>query len=232
MSVFSSGDWHVNTQSKQAALEDKACTDPNDTGLCLVNTNDDSYGVAFPDAGYMGFNPTINPCSGNICDGMADGPCGCDPCEACPEGGNHRVDAEICATNQVVPAVKQTQQRYPQVSWHFLGMQETGMYRTFPGIYQCRTENQVTAIQFALIGEIEMEVSNQTHTVSPKPVNVFVQCDGCSDPRYRGWYASAASGRKDVVVVIDTSSSMSNLGRITHAKTAASWVLNTLTERY
>lgn len=57
-----------------------------------------------------------------------------------------------------------------------------------------------------------------------------IQCAGCSDPRYRGWYASAASARKDVIIIIDTSSSMSFGNRMAHAKSAASWVLNTLTE--
>lgn len=36
------------------------------------------------------------------------------------------------------------------------------------------------------------------------------QCSGCSDPRYRGWYASAAAGSKDVIIVIDTSGSMNH----------------------
>ena len=51
---------------------------------------------------------------------------------------------------------------------------------------------------------------------------------GCSDPRFRGWYAAAASGPKDVVLVIDTSGSMSMNGRMGKAKAAAKWVINTL----
>ena len=126
------GDWHANSESKQAALEAQQCTDPTDTGLCFVNARESAYGISFPDAGYMGFSSTTNPCAGNKCDGMADGPCGCDPCEACPETGNtadHRVSAEICTTNRLAPSVMQTQQTYPQLSTHFIGMQETGMYR-------------------------------------------------------------------------------------------------------
>merc|ERR1719502_33605 len=101
---------------------------------------------------------------------MADGPCGCDPCEACPEEENQNVGTEVCVTNNLLPAVIRSQRTYHQTAWHFLATQDTGMYRTFPGIYQCRTENQ---------------------------------CAGCSDPRYRGWYASAASARKDVIITID-----------------------------
>jgi hypothetical protein len=34
------------------------------------------------------------------------------------------------------------------------------------------------------------------------------QCTGCSDPRYRSWYANAAGGPKDLVILLDTSGSM------------------------
>jgi uncharacterized protein YegL len=48
------------------------------------------------------------------------------------------------------------------------------------------------------------------------------------DPRYRPWYAAAASGPKDVVLVIDTSGSMAgDLNDM--AKNAAKMVINTLT---
>jgi len=52
------------------------------------------------------------------------------------------------------------------------------------------------------------------------------QCDGCSDPRFRGWYADAATGPKDVVLVIDDSaSSVEEMALIVDA---AVWALNTL----
>ena len=54
------------------------------------------------------------------------------------------------------------------------------------------------------------------------------QCAGSYDPRLRPWYSSAASGPKDVVVVIDTSGSMSNKGRMDKAKDAAKAVIKTL----
>jgi len=54
------------------------------------------------------------------------------------------------------------------------------------------------------------------------------QCSGCSDPRYRGWYANAASGPKDVVMVLDDSGSMQEFNRVEKLKEAAGWVINTL----
>lgn len=56
------------------------------------------------------------------------------------------------------------------------------------------------------------------------------QCSGCSDPRFRSWYSSAASGPKDVILILDTSGSMSAANRLSKMKVAAQWVLNTLTE--
>ena len=79
----------------------------------------------------------------------------------------------------------------------FTGYQASGLYRSWPGLYQCLTENT---------------------------------CSGCSDIRFRGWYASAASGAKDVVIVIDTSGSMGSANRMEHTKMAASWIINTLSE--
>ena len=49
------------------------------------------------------------------------------------------------------------------------------------------------------------------------------------DPRVRSWYVSATTGPKDVILVIDTSGSMSNEGRIELAQEAAISVVNTLT---
>ena len=55
-------------------------------------------------------------------------------------------------------------------------------------------------------------------------------CSGCSDARFRGWYAGSASGPKDVVIVIDQSGSMGNKNRMAQAITAAKWVVNTLSD--
>jgi len=49
------------------------------------------------------------------------------------------------------------------------------------------------------------------------------------DPRYRPWYAMIASGPKNVIIVIDTSGSMSQSSRMDLAKQAAIKVLGTLT---
>eukprot|EP01084_Bolivina_argentea_P291596 501158_1 len=48
------------------------------------------------------------------------------------------------------------------------------------------------------------------------------------DPRFRPWYVSAASGSKDVVILLDVSGSMRDNGRIGLAKEAVLSVLNTL----
>ena len=50
------------------------------------------------------------------------------------------------------------------------------------------------------------------------------------DPRFRPWYATAASGPKDVVIVIDTSGSMTSGGRMNMAIDAAKKVIKTLTD--
>jgi hypothetical protein len=108
---------------------------------------------------------------------------------------------ETCASEQLLTAgpagysIREVGARHPQTAWHFSGFQQTGLYRNWPHIYQCRTEHQ---------------------------------CSGCSDPRFRGWYAGAASGPKDVVIIIDTSGSMQNAGRMKAAIEAAQWTVNTL----
>jgi len=48
------------------------------------------------------------------------------------------------------------------------------------------------------------------------------------DPRFRPWYVSAASGSKDVVILLDISGSMKTADRITLAKNAVISVLSTL----
>lgn len=104
---------------------------------------------------------------------------------------------EIAATNELVPKFQISHDDYPDLKWNFMGMQETGVYRNWPLIYQCRTESQ---------------------------------CTGCSDPRFRSWYAETASGPKDVVLVLDTSGSMQVAGRASAMKEAAKWVINTMSQ--
>lgn len=53
-------------------------------------------------------------------------------------------------------------------------------------------------------------------------------CPTTYDPRVRPWYSSAASGPKDVILVLDTSGSMSYAGRMTKTKNAAKAVINML----
>ena len=48
------------------------------------------------------------------------------------------------------------------------------------------------------------------------------------DPRIRPWYVAASSGPKDVIIILDTSISMSNYGRLGIMKDAATRVINTL----
>ena len=63
-----------------------------------------------------------------------------------PDGSKGDADkqahAEICITNQLKPKFQQWHAQYPQISWQFLGMQKSGLYRNWPAIAQCRTENQ------------------------------------------------------------------------------------------
>jgi uncharacterized protein YegL len=110
---------------------------------------------------------------------------------------DQRVCSEIVATSMLQADFQANAALHDDISWTFMGLQETGLYRTWPAIYQCRTENQ---------------------------------CSGCSDPRFRNWYAEAASGPKDVVLVLDTSGSMSEAGRFALMQKAAKWVTNTLTK--
>jgi hypothetical protein len=55
-------------------------------------------------------------------------------------------------------------------------------------------------------------------------------CTSDYDPRFRPWYASAASGPKDVVIVIDISGSMRTGDRMGMAKEATKKVLNTFNQ--
>lgn len=50
------------------------------------------------------------------------------------------------------------------------------------------------------------------------------------DPRIRPWYVAASSGPKDVVILLDISSSMQNQGRLDLAKDAVESVLNTMND--
>jgi hypothetical protein len=117
------------------------------------------------------------------------------PAEMGPE--NQRVCSEIVATSMLQSQFKANSELYDDINWNFMGLQETGLYRNWPLIYQCRTE---------------------------------AQCSGCSDPRFRNWYAAAASGPKDVVLVLNTSGSMGKANRFVLMQKAAKWVTNTLTK--
>eukprot|EP00396_MALV-II-16_sp_LP-1_P000284 gene284-4_t len=62
-----------------------------------------------------------------------------------------------------------------------------------------------------------------------KPPSCKVDGTSTFDPRFRPWYATVASGPKDVLLVIDLSGSMNRYARIELAKEAAKAVLDTLT---
>lgn len=48
------------------------------------------------------------------------------------------------------------------------------------------------------------------------------------DPRYRSWYVAATTGRKNVIIIMDTSRSMERNSRMSKAKDAVESVINTL----
>ena len=168
-------DWYnteyvKNVNTSQEVLQSSGCMDASDLDICNVASTS-TFGLSTID-GWDNFN-------------------------------SERVKGQICSSNSILYDVDENHDglidwsnAHPDTSWAFFGFQQSGIYRSWPAIYQCRTEQQ---------------------------------CSGCSDPRYRGWYASAASGPKDVVIVIDTSGSMQSNNRIARAKEAASWVVNTLT---
>ena len=60
------------------------------------------------------------------------------------------------------------------------------------------------------------------------PAQAIEQCHAY-DPRIRPWYVAATSGPKDVVLIIDVSTSMLNYGRLGLAQEAAITVIQTLT---
>ena len=48
------------------------------------------------------------------------------------------------------------------------------------------------------------------------------------DPRARPWYVAASSGPKDIIIILDTSGSMSNYGRLGVMNEVAKRVISTL----
>lgn len=56
-----------------------------------------------------------------------------------------------------------------------------------------------------------------------------LQCSASYDPRLRPWYVSGASGPKNVVLILDTSGSMGQYGRLDSMKEAAKRVVGGLT---
>lgn len=67
--------------------------------------------------------------------------------------------------------------------------------------------------------------------VSSVDYGAQVQQSSGWDPRLRPWYATGATGPKDVIIVVDTSGSMQEANRIAIAVNAVVTVLNTLTWR-
>ena len=53
------------------------------------------------------------------------------------------------------------------------------------------------------------------------------QCDDY-DPRYRPWYTIAASGAKNVIILLDKSGSMTKSGKLEVAKNAVASLIDTL----
>ena len=70
--------------------------------------------------------------------------------------------------------------------------------------------------------------TNPLSSLTLSLINLSEQC-GVYDPRRRPWFVAASSGPKDVVLVIDTSGSMNDYGRMAIAKEAAITIVETLT---
>lgn len=60
------------------------------------------------------------------------------------------------------------------------------------------------------------------------PARHYEEC-GSYDPRLRPWYVAAASGPKNILIVMDVSGSMGNQQKLEYAKTAAIRIVETLT---
>ena len=92
----------------EAYYTNKGCFDANVTTMCTANI--DEYGINLPTG------------------------------ETLAESTSAQL--EVCASSTLVSApsvgFKAVADRYPQTGWAFLGMQETGMFRNWPLIYQVR----------------------------------------------------------------------------------------------
>lgn len=95
--------------------------------------------------------------------------------------------------------------------------------------------NDIVAGSFQRIASTEGDASRVGYQYYGSTSGSYIQWPGMSDcgtqydPRFRPWYAGAAAGPKDVVIVVDTSGSM--LGtRIELAIDAAAAVIDTLTD--
>ena len=105
---------------------------------------------------------------------------------------------------------------------------------------QGKGTDELTSIQESLTAAAKKHLSSsETETIkwqyigseegwfSAYPARTDPSC-GAYDPRFRPWYAAAASVPKAVIVIVDSSGSMATGGRMAAAKAATATVIDTL----
>ena len=105
--------------------------------------------------------------------------------------------------------------------------------RELPGVDACLGDVVGDAFQRVAASEANQNRIGYEYYASTRGTYMqwpgMEDCGNSYDPRFRDWFAGAAAGPKDVLIVVDTSGSMTG-NRMRLAKEAAQRVVNTLTD--
>ena len=105
--------------------------------------------------------------------------------------------------------------------------------RALPGVDACLGDVVGDAFQRVAASEANQNRIGYEYYASTRGTYMqwpgMEDCGNSYDPRFRDWFAGAAAGPKDVLIVVDTSGSMTG-SRINLARNAAKQVVNTLTD--